>query len=141
MGRVSGWRKCATCRKVRPLEEFDGDSPSCRACLTAPAPRKRAAPVTRTRAAAPPAAEPAEPVVRRPLTGKVGFGDTEVRERRAKRAAYEALAESHPEEFALLLRDARAKEGLRSAAVDLPPDAPAAPAAAPGTTTAEGGES
>ena len=59
------------------------------------------------------AAAPAEPAVRRPLLGSVGSGDLEVRERRARRAASEALAQSHPEEFALLLRDARAAEGLR----------------------------
>ena len=53
------------------------------------------------------------PAVRRPLLGSVGSGDLEVRERRARRAASEALAQSHPEEFALLLRDARAAEGLR----------------------------
>ena len=113
MGAVSGWRKCDTCRKVRPLEEFDGGSPTCRGCLTAPAKRK-AAPVTRTtvpRAAAAP--QPQEPAVRRPLLGAVGMGDVEVRERRAKRAAYEALAEAHPEEFAELLRDKRRAEGLR----------------------------
>jgi hypothetical protein len=74
--------------------------------------------VTRTKApaAAAAAVPPEEPSARRPLVGKVGYGDTEVRERRAKRAAYEALAESHPEEFGLLLRDARAREGLRPAA-------------------------
>ena len=41
------------------------------------------------------------------------MGDLEVRERRARRASLEALAVSHPEEFALLLRDARSAEGLR----------------------------
>jgi hypothetical protein len=43
----------------------------------------------------------------------VGSGDLEVRERRARRAAADALAQSHEQEFALLLRDARAAEGLR----------------------------
>jgi hypothetical protein len=57
------------------------------------------------------AAAPVAP--RQPLLGTVGNGDLEVRERRARRAALEALAESHPEEFGLLLRDARAKEKLR----------------------------
>ena len=104
---------------MRSTDEFDGDATTCTACLTTPAPpapRKRAAPVTRTRThPAPgrrPAAAPADRV-RRPLLGSVGSGDLEVRERRARRAALEALAESHPEEFALLLRDARAAEGLR----------------------------
>jgi hypothetical protein len=114
---VSGWRKCDTCRKVRKTDEFDGGAPTCRDCLTASA-RTRAAPVPRTtttaRAAAAAAPAPAGP--RRPLLGQVGAGDLEVRERRAKRKAYEALADSHPEEYALLLRDARRAEGLRPAA-------------------------
>lgn len=110
---MSGWRRCDACRKVKPADDFDGDAITCSACLTAPAPatpRKRAA-VTTTRAAAPrPAATPTE---RGPRLGTVGSGDLEVRERRARRAASEALAELHPDEFALLLRDARASEGLR----------------------------
>ena len=112
---MSGWRRCDTCRKVRPAEEFEGEATTCIPCLTTPAPvaKKRAAPVTRTRTAPRPPAEPAAPAVRRPLLGSVGSGDLEVRERRARRAASEALAQSHPEEFALLLRDARAAEGLR----------------------------
>jgi len=44
----------------------------------------------------------------------VGAGDLEVRERRARRAANEALAQAHQEEFAILLREARQAEGLRS---------------------------
>jgi hypothetical protein len=113
---VSGWRKCDTCRKVRQAEEFDGASTTCRVCLTAPAPRRRSAPVTKTRTAPRPAPQKAQPGPRQPLLGSVGSGDLEVRERRAKRTAYESLAESHPEEFALLLRDARRAEGLREAA-------------------------
>ena len=116
---MSGWRRCDRCRKVRSTDEFDGEALTCNACLTAPvpsAPRKRATTVTRTQTAPRPAAAPAaasEPAARRPLLGSVGSGDLEVRERRARRAAAEALAVSHPEEFALLLRDARAAEGLR----------------------------
>ncbi|MCW2615592.1 MAG: hypothetical protein JWN08_2586, partial [Frankiales bacterium] len=71
-----------------------------------------------------PAAAPATGAgPRRPLLGTVGSGDLEVRERRALRAASEALAESHPEEFALLLRDARQAEGLRPLGVVPPPQA------------------
>ena len=116
---MSGWRRCDRCRKVRTTDEFDGEATTCTVCLTAPvpsAPRKRTTTVTRSQTAprpsAPPAT-PAEPAIRRPLLGSVGSGDLEVRERRARRAAAEALAESHPEEFGLLLRDARAAEGLR----------------------------
>ena len=120
---MSGWRKCDTCRKVKPGDDFDGDSTTCRACLTtpAPAPRKRSAAVV-TRTAAPrPAAAPAE---RGPRLGSVGSGDLEVRERRARRAASEALAELHPDEFALLLRDARAAEGLRPLSAGTTPPTP-----------------
>jgi len=100
---------------VRSSDEFDGEATTCVACLTVPEPvaRKKAAPVVRTRTTPRPAAAPAEPTVRKPLLGSVGSGDLEVRERRARRAAQEALAESHPEEFGLLLRDARQAEGLR----------------------------
>ncbi len=108
---MSGWRKCDTCRKVRPVEEFDGDATTCRSCLTKPAPRTRASAATVTRRATTP--RPPQPTGRTPLLGSVGSGDLEVRERRARRAAQEALAEMHSTEYALLLRDARAKEGLR----------------------------
>ena len=123
---MSGWRKCDTCRKVRPIEDFDGDSTTCRPCLTAPAPapRKRTTTTVTRTAPRPPAASPATPVERGPRLGSVGSGDLEVRERRARRAASEALVELHPEEFALLLRDARAAEGLRPAAAPSPVAAP-----------------
>ena len=120
---MSGWRRCDTCRKVKPADDFDGDATTCRACLTtpAPAPRKRASTVT-TRTTAP---RPAPvPVERGPRLGTVGSGDLEVRERRARRAATDALAELHPEEFALLLRNARAAEGLRPTAPEAPRPAP-----------------
>lgn len=115
MTRVSGWRKCDTCRKVRTTEEFEGDATTCQACRTAPVRKPKAAPVTRSRTTArPPAAAAAPAGPRVPLLGSVGFGDLEVRERRARRAAYEALAAAHEEEFAILLREARQAEGLRS---------------------------
>jgi hypothetical protein len=112
---MSGWRRCDTCRKVRSTDEYDGGVATCRDCQTgrsAPA-RRKTAPVTRTAAPRPAKAEPAPAGPRKPLLGTVGNGDLEVRERRARRAALELLAESHPEEFGLLLRDARAKEKLR----------------------------
>ncbi len=143
---MSGWRRCDRCRKVRSTDEFDGDATTCTVCLTAPAApaaRKRTAPVTRSTTAPRPAAPPAEPAVRRPLLGSVGSGDLEVRERRARRAASEALAQSHPEEFALLLRDARASEGLRALSTATVPTADGVPAAAPspdGTTPAPDGD-
>ena len=108
------WRRCDRCRRVLQTEEYDGDSATCRACLTVPTKRPVASrPVTRTRTAPRPPAEPAPAGARPALRGVAGSGDLEVRERRARRAAQEALAASHPEEYALLLRDARAAEGLR----------------------------
>ena len=108
---MSSWRRCEKCRKVKAVDEYDDASAVCRACLTAPPPRKKAAvTVTRTRTAPTPS-----PVVpRRNLTGAVGSGDLEARERRAKRTAWEQLAELHPEEFEQLLQIARKAEGLRT---------------------------
>ena len=112
---MSGWRKCETCRKVRSTEDFDGDGPTCTPCRTTPVPvsRTRATPVVRRTAPRPAAVPSPEAGPRRPLLGTVGSGDLEVRERRARRAAADALTQSHEQEFALLLRDARAAEGLR----------------------------
>ena len=127
---VSGWRRCDRCRKVRSTDEFDGDATTCTVCLTAPPPKARASAVTTTRspraaaAPKPTKAAAAAPAERRPLLGSVGSGDLEVRERRARRTASEALAQSHPEEFALLLRDARAAEGLRPLSVESPAPPP-----------------
>lgn len=111
---MSGWRRCDTCRKVRTGAEFDGGATTCVACLTKPAAsvRKRAASITRVQVVrADPA--PTSSSGPRPRLGLVGSGDLEVRERRARRVAQDALAEAHPEEFAALLRDARQAEGLR----------------------------
>ena len=121
---MSGWRRCDTCRKVRSTDKYDGGVATCRDCQTgrsAPV-RKKTAPVTRTAPVRPAKAEAAPAGPRQPLLVTVGNGDLEVRERRARRAALEALAESHPEEFALLLRDARAKEKLRPLSTEPPSD-------------------
>ena len=115
---MASWRRCDRCRRVLPSEEFDGESTTCRACLTIPVARPAAAkagPVSSRRSAPRAPAAPAAPAGPRPaLLGVTGSGDLEVRERRARRAALEALAQSHPEEFGLLLRDARLVEGLRA---------------------------
>jgi hypothetical protein len=108
---VSSWRRCERCRKVKSVDEYDGESAACRACLTAPAPRKKAATVTRS-VRTPPAPLPDRP--RPQLTGAVGSGDLEARERRAKRTAWEQLAELHAEEYEQLLQVARRAEGLRT---------------------------
>jgi hypothetical protein len=107
---VSGWRRCDSCRKVKSVDEYDGEASICRACVAGPAPRKKAATTVTRRVA--PTAEPAAP--RRPSTGAVGSGDLEARERRAKRTAWEQLAELHEEEYEQLLQAARRAEGLRT---------------------------
>ena len=119
---MAGWQRCDRCRRVLPGEEFDGDATTCRACLALPVKSVRTtSTVTRLRAprqSAPrqAAAPPPAPSGPRPaLLGVTGSGDLEVRERRARRAALETLAVSHPEEFGLILRDARLVEGLRPA--------------------------
>jgi hypothetical protein len=53
-------------------------------------------------------------VERGPLLGVAGSGDLEVRERRARRAALESLAELHASDFEQLLAAARQVEGLRA---------------------------
>ncbi len=106
---MSQWRRCESCRKVKPVDEFADEGTSCQACLTAPPPpvRKKAAPVTVSMT-------PAVPVRRGPVKGAVGSGDLEARERRAKRTAWEQLAELHAEEYEQLLQVARRAEGLRA---------------------------
>ena len=104
------WQRCEQCRKVLAGDAFDGDSATCRTCLTGPVTKPRAAkasPVKTVRPASPPADRPA-------LLGVVGSGDLEVRERRAKKAALEQLAEVHAQDFEQLLAAARRSEGLRA---------------------------
>ena len=125
---MSGWQKCDTCRKVRQGNEFDAGATTCRDCLAGPPPstRKKASPVTTLRRAAPRVEAPAAAAPTGPRLGTVGSGDLEVRERRARRAAQDALTELHAEEFRLLLRDARSAEGLRPNDTGPPPPAPEA---------------
>jgi len=119
---VSAWRRCDTCRKVRPASDFDGESTTCRDCL-APAPaRRRTATVTRTATTPRP-----RPPLPQGAVGAVGSGDLEVRERRARRSAAESLAAAHPQEHAQLLQQARAAEGLRATGEPPPRQEPPAP--------------
>jgi hypothetical protein len=109
---VASWIRCDSCRKVLAADDFDPPATTCRNCLTGPAPKPRkarASAVTTVRAAA-----PTPPAERSPLLGVAGSGDLEVRERRARRAALDQLAELHAEEFAALLSAARQVEGLRA---------------------------
>lgn len=94
---------------MKSVDDYDGEATTCTPCLTAPPPpvRKKASPVTVSMT-------PATPVRRGPVTGAVGSGDLEARERRAKRTAWEQLAELHAEEYDALLQVARRAEGLRA---------------------------
>lgn len=110
---MSKWRRCTSCRKVKAVEDFEGEAEVCRACQAGPPPKaKKAAAPAVTRRVAPTAPAPAGP--RKPLLGAVGSGDLEARERRAKRIAAEQLAELHAEEYEELLQAARRAEGLRT---------------------------
>ena len=106
---MGAWKRCETCRKVLASEAFEGDSTTCRPCLTGPVAKPRAA-----RASAVKTVRPADPPTDRlPLLGVIGSGDLEVRERRAKKAALDQLVEVHAEDYEQLLQAARRAEGLR----------------------------
>jgi hypothetical protein len=106
---AANWRRCQKCRKVLPVEDFDGDSEVCRtdtakaaAAATAPARASVTTKVTTTR--------PRVPAT--PVRDIRGHGDVEVRARRARTRALERLSELHADDFADLLREERAAEGL-----------------------------
>ena len=108
---AANWRRCQTCRKVLPAEDFDGESMVClvdvaKAAAPATTSRTKASPVT-TRTVAAKAAAPAMAV--RDIRGR---GDHEVRARRARGRALDRLAELHPEDFAHILQEDRVSEGL-----------------------------
>ena len=109
---MASWIRCETCRKVLPAEAFDAPSLVCRSCLTGPPPKPRQARSSEVKTVRPATTPP--PAERAPLLGVAGSGDLEVRERRARRAALDQLAELHAEEFAQLLYAARQVEGLRT---------------------------
>ena len=109
-GLMAAWKKCATCKKVLAGDLFDEGSESCRACVAGPPPKVRAARASAVKTVRP----PTPPAERAPLRGVVGSGDLEVRERRAKKAALEQLAEVHAEDYEQLLAAARRAEGLRA---------------------------
>jgi hypothetical protein len=106
---AANWRRCQKCRKVLPVEDFDGDSDICRtdaakAAATAAAPTRPSVTttVTSTRPRVPATAV-------RDIRGR---GDLEVRARRARSRALERLSELHAVEFADLLQEERTSEGL-----------------------------
>jgi hypothetical protein len=104
---AASWRRCQKCRKVLPVEDFDGDAEICRndaakaAAATAPG---RTAVTT---------AVTARPRVQTTPVGDIrGHGDPELRARRARTRALQRLSQLHPDDFAELLREERASEGL-----------------------------
>jgi hypothetical protein len=106
---AANWRRCQKCRKVLPVEDFDGNSDICRSDAA-----KAAAAASRT---APPRVTTTVIATRsRPTATPVrdirGHGDPEVRARRARTRALERLSRLHPDDFAELLREERASEGL-----------------------------
>ncbi|HUR15470.1 MAG TPA: hypothetical protein VM097_13395 [Mycobacteriales bacterium] len=108
---MASWIRCETCRRVLATDAFDEGQTTCRSCLTEPAPKVRKARASAVKTVRP--AAPA-PVARGPLLGVAGSGDLEMRERRARRAALESLAEMHATDFEELLATARQSEGLRA---------------------------
>jgi hypothetical protein len=105
---ATNWRRCQKCRKVLPIEDFDGESEICRAdaAKAAAATTGTSRPSATTRVAAKPHAQAT------PVRDIRGHGDPEVRTRRARSRALERLSQLHAEEFAELLREERTAEGL-----------------------------
>jgi len=115
------WHRCQSCRGILPVTDFEENDDVCRTChekvarAQARAARKAPAPVTRRTVPVPDQDSSSVTVHRvetRGIPGARGHGDREVRVRRARLRALEHLAESHPEEFAILLASERAVEGL-----------------------------
>jgi hypothetical protein len=104
---AANWRRCQKCRRVLPVEDFDGDSEICRT----DAAKAAAAGVARPRVTSTVTASAARPPAT-PVRDIRGHGDPEVRARRARSRALERLSRLHSDEFAELLREERAAEGL-----------------------------
>jgi hypothetical protein len=106
---AASWRRCQKCRKVLPVEDFDGDSEICRTD-TAKAATAASAPARSTVTTKVTATRPRVPATA--VRDIRGHGDPEVRARRARTRALERLSELHAEEFADLLKEERLGEGL-----------------------------
>jgi hypothetical protein len=106
---AANWRRCQKCRKVLPVEDFDGDSEICR---TDAAKAAAATTVTSRPSATTTVTTRAPRVQTTPVRDIRGHGDPEVRARRARSRALDRLAQLHTDEFADLLREERAAEGL-----------------------------
>lgn len=106
---MATWRRCDSCRKVLPVDEFEGEAGTCSACgrkVSRGTSGTGAAAVIRT-----PASRRAESRRVAP-TGVVGRGDPEMRSRRARATAIAQLVETHAEDYERLLAQARVDEGL-----------------------------
>ncbi|HYY12273.1 MAG TPA: hypothetical protein VE781_15155 [Kineosporiaceae bacterium] len=106
---AANWRRCQQCRRVLPVEDFDGDSEVCRDDL-AKAATAAAAPSRVTVTTKVTTTRPRTPAT--PVRDIRGHGDPEVRARRARSRALERLSQLHGEEFADLLSEERTAEGL-----------------------------
>jgi hypothetical protein len=106
---AANWRRCQKCRRVLPVDDFDGDAEVCRED-TAKAAAAAAAPARATVTTRVTTTRPRMPAT--PVRDIRGHGDPEVRARRARTRALERLSQLHEEEFADLLREERAAEGL-----------------------------
>jgi hypothetical protein len=105
---AANWRRCQKCRKVLPIEDFDSDSEICRIDVA-----KASAPATapsRSRTTTVTTARPRAQAT--PVRDIRGHGDPEVRARRARSRALERLSQQYAEDFAHLLGEERAAEGL-----------------------------
>jgi hypothetical protein len=105
---AANWRRCQKCRKVLPVEDFEGEADICHADATkaaaarGPAQARVTSTVTASRQRPTPT----------PVRDIRGHGDPEVRARRARIRALERLSQLHAGDFAELLREERAAEGL-----------------------------
>jgi hypothetical protein len=106
---AANWRRCQKCRKVLPVEDFDGDSEICRTD-TAKASAAAAAPTRATVTNKVTSSRPRVPATS--VRDIRGHGDPEVRARRARTRALERLSELHADEFGDLLKEERLAEGL-----------------------------
>jgi hypothetical protein len=105
---AANWRRCQKCRKVLPIDDFDGESEICRSdAAKAASATVTARPQVTTRV---PATRPRPPATA--LADIRGHGDPEVRARRARGRALERLSKLYADDFAELLREERAAEGL-----------------------------
>jgi hypothetical protein len=105
---AANWRRCQKCRKVLPVEDFDDDAEICRADAV----KASAATAVASRPSATTTVTKRPRAQATPVRDIRGHGDPEVRARRARSRALERLSQLHAEEFADLLGEERAAEGL-----------------------------